>query len=68
MKKYFHIAGCEIQNTLIYRGNTWLTAFFSIFTILLAYLLWSAVFGDSKTFNGFTLPQMVTYYLLSGIL
>ncbi len=68
MRKYLHVAGCEIQNSLIYRGNTWLTAFFSIFTVLLAYLLWSAVFGSSKTFNGFTLPQMVTYYLLSNIL
>lgn len=68
MKKYLYIMSSEIKSTFAYRGDTWLTAIFSIFSVVLAYLLWSAVFGDSKTFNGFTLTQMTTYYLLSGIL
>lgn len=67
MKKYLHIMSIELKNTFAYPGDTWLTAIFSVFSVVLAYLLWSAVFGELKTFNDFTLPQMVTYYLLSGI-
>ena len=68
MRKYTSIMVIELKNTLAYTGDTWLTAVFSVFSVILAYLLWSAVFGGSATFNGFTLPQMVTYYLLSGIM
>ncbi len=68
MRKYFAVMSMEIKNSLAYRADTWLTAIFSVFSVALAYLLWSAVFGGAEVFNGFTLPQMTTYYLLTGIL
>ena len=68
MKKYGSIMSSELKNTFAYRGDTWLTAIFSIFSVVLAYLLWSAVFGGAESVNGFTLTQMTTYYLLSVML
>jgi len=68
MKKYGFIISSEWKNSLAYRGDTWLTAIFSVFAVVLAYLLWSAVFGGADTLNGFTLQQMTTYYLLAGML
>jgi ABC-2 type transport system permease protein len=67
MKKYLQVASLEWRNGLAYRGDTWLTAFFLVFRILLAYMLWKAVFGDQNTFGGMTLPEIVTYYLLGTV-
>lgn len=65
MRKYLEVASLEWRNGLAYRGDTWLTALFLVFRILLAYLLWKAVFGGQSTFGGMTLAEMVTYYLLA---
>lgn len=66
MKKYLQVASLEWRNALAYRGNTWISAFFLMFKVLLAYMLWRAVFGGQDTFGGMTLPEMVTYYLISS--
>ncbi len=68
IKKYRAVMSCELKNAVIYRGSTWLRAGLSIVTIALAYLLWSAVFRGAERYEGFTLPEMTTYYLLGGIL
>jgi ABC-2 type transport system permease protein len=68
LTKYMQICGLEWKNALSYRGDTWLSAIFSIFSILLAYLLWSAIFAGRPIFGGMTLKQMTTYYLLAGII
>lgn len=68
MRKYLVVFSTELKSSLAYRADIWLTAVFSIFSVVLAYLLWSAVFGGAQVYNGFTLPGMLTYYLLSGIL
>lgn len=68
MRKYGLIMSSELKSSLAYRGDTWLAAIFRIFSVILAYLLWSAVFGGVESVNGFTLKQMTTYYLLSGML
>jgi ABC-2 type transport system permease protein len=68
MKKYLQVASLEWLNAFAYRGDTWLTAFFLVFKVLLAYMLWKAVFGGQSTFGGMTLPEMVTYYLLANVI
>ncbi len=68
MRKYLIFLSTEVKSAMAYRADTWLTAVFSVFSVALSYLLWRAVFGQAETFNGFTLHQMTTYYLLSGIL
>lgn len=67
MKKYLQIMSLEWKNAIIYRTDTALSALFSIFTVVLSYLLWSAIFGNREVVDSFTLPQMVTYYLLTKI-
>lgn len=57
MRKYGFIMSSEWKNALAYRGDTWLTAIFSSFSVVLAYLLWSAVFGGAENLNGFNLQQ-----------
>ncbi len=68
IKKYSAVMSCELKNAVVYRGSTWLRAGLSVVTVALAYLLWSAVFRGADHYEGFTLPEMTTYYLLGGIL
>lgn len=68
MRKYLIFLSTELKSAMAYRADTWLSAVFSVFSVVLSHLLWRAVFGSARTFNGFTLPDMTTYYLLSGIL
>ena len=68
IKKYTAVMSCELKNAVAYRGGTWLRAGLSVVTVALAYLLWSAVFRGADRYEGFTLPEMTTYYLLGGIL
>ncbi len=64
MKKYIQVASLEWRNALAYRGDVWLGGLFLIFRVILAYLLWRAVFAGRSVIGGMTLPDMVTYYLL----
>ncbi len=68
MKKYLEIMQCEWKNSLAYRGDVWLSAFFSVFRILLVYLLWSAVYSGGQLIGGLNLREMTTYYLIGLII
>lgn len=53
-----------------YRSNFILSMFSGIFTILIQYYLWTAIFSNSKspTVYGYTYIQMITYTLLAGLI
>lgn len=63
MRKYLQVASCSWRQQLAYRGDSWLSTGFSIFRVLLAFLLWRAIFHGADTFGGMTLPEMLAYYL-----
>lgn len=50
-----------------YRMDTWLGAFLAGFRILLAFLLWGAVYNGRSEVGGYSLPMMITYALLSAL-
>ncbi|HEX9019193.1 MAG TPA: ABC-2 family transporter protein [Anaerolineaceae bacterium] len=66
--KYLQVAKITWKSMIAYQTDTWLGAGVSGFRVLLAFLLWQAIFAGRSEVAGFTLPMMVTYYLVSGLL
>jgi ABC-2 type transport system permease protein len=68
MKKYIEIGKIFFKAQITYRFEVAMTILFTVTRILFAYMLWSAVFGQHDTVGGFTLHQMLTYYVVSSFL
>ncbi len=64
MRKYLNMMAIEWKNSVAYRADTWLSALFSMGGVLLAYLLWKAVFRGAAQVGGMSLAEMTTYYLI----
>ena len=65
MKKYFHVLNIGIQNQLVYRVNFLFRACFSLLPLIATISLWRTVYdGKSGSLGGYTLAQMVSYYLV----
>jgi ABC-2 type transport system permease protein len=65
VKKYLHVLNIGIQNQLVYRVNFLFRACFSILPLIATISLWRTVYeGGSGTISGYTLAQMVSYYLV----
>ena len=68
VKTYWHILVMGVQNTLAYRVNFFCRAFFNLIPLFAAMSLWRAIFaGKSVEIAGYTLAQMLSYYLLVTI-
>lgn len=68
MKKYFEAGKIMFKTQLAYRFDVITSVIFSIFKILLAFVLWGAVFEKTESISGFTFDSMLTYYLLSAFI
>ncbi len=66
--KYAQVAKITWKSMLAYQADTWLGAAVSGFRVLLAFLLWQAVFAGRSEVAGYTLPMMVTYSLITSML
>jgi len=67
VKKYWHIIGIGIQNTLVYRVNFLLRALFGLIPLTATIFLWRAVFAEKPSGTdvaGYTLGSMISYYLV----
>ena len=65
MRKYWHILTIGIQNTLVYRVNFFFRALFNLIPLLATISLWRAIYeGKPGAVAGYSLAQMVSYYLL----
>ncbi|HTD67305.1 MAG TPA: ABC-2 family transporter protein [Candidatus Limnocylindria bacterium] len=66
MKKYLHVLNIGIQNQLVYRVNFLFRACFSLLPLIATISLWQTVFAgkEGKTIGGYTLAQMISYYLI----
>jgi ABC-2 type transport system permease protein len=68
MKKYGHVINIGIQNTLVYRVNFLFRAVFGLIPLIAIISLWRAIFsGKPEDVAGYTLAQMVSYYLVVTI-
>lgn len=69
MKTYWHIFNIGIQNTLTYRVNFLVRAVFNIVPLMAFIVLWRAIYADQPgAIAGYTLAQMISYYLLVTVI
>ena len=65
MKKYLHVLNIGIQNQLVYRVNFLFRACFSLLPLIATISLWRTVYeGQTGNVGGYTLAQMISYYLV----
>src|SRR6266542_3090952 len=68
MKKYWHVINIAIQNTLTYRLNFVFRSVFSLIPLFATISLWRAIYaGQPGDVAGYTLAQMLSYYLVVTI-
>jgi ABC-2 type transport system permease protein len=70
VKKYLHVINIGIQNTLVYRVNFMFRSLFALIPLFATISLWRAIFSgktDAGTVAGYTLAQMISYYLIVTI-
>lgn len=68
MKKYWHVIGIGIQNNLTYRVNYLTRTLFSFIPLFAMLSLWRTIYvGKESAIAGYTLAQMISYYLLVAV-
>jgi ABC-2 type transport system permease protein len=68
MRKYWHVINVGIQNTLVYRANFLFRSVFGLIPLFATISLWRAIYsGQSSGVGGYTLAQMISYYLVVTI-
>jgi viologen exporter family transport system permease protein len=68
MKKYQHVINVGIQNTLVYRMNFLFRSSFSLIPLFATISLWQEIYrGREHDVAGYTLAQMISYYLVVTI-
>jgi ABC-2 type transport system permease protein len=68
LRRYVQVAKITWKTMIAYQADTWLGAAVSGFRVLLSFLLWSAIFAGREEVGGYTLPMMITYYLVASML
>lgn len=68
MKKYYETAKIMFKTQIAYRFDIITSMIFTISKILLAYVLWGAIFGKQSVISGFTFNSMLSYYIISSFL
>jgi len=68
LNKYSQVAKITWKTMMAYQADAWLGALVSGFRVLLAFLLWKAIFAGRDEVAGYTFPAMITYSLAASIL
>lgn len=66
MQKYAAFAASAFQTQLAYRGQVWAQALGYFISISAKVAIWTAVYAGLASVDGVTLPQMVTYAVISA--
>ncbi len=67
MRKYLHVLGIGVQNTLVYRVNFLFRAAIGLVPLAGTLYVWRAIYGDrgpDALVGAYTLRQMISYYLV----
>ena len=67
-KKYVETAKVLFKAQLAFRFDTIMSMIFTISKILLAYVLWGAIFGKQSLVGGFTFSSMLSYYIINSFI
>lgn len=65
MRKYWIVARNTLQASAEYRANWWISIASFILPVVGLMYLWKAVFGETGRIAGYTLSEIITYYILS---
>ena len=68
MKKYIEVFRMSFKMQIIWRFDVAMTMVATIGRILAAWILWQAIFSSQAMVKGFSLPSMLTYYILGAVL
>lgn len=66
--KYLHLFQTHLKQGMVYRSDALLGATMSFFRVMLCYLLYAMLVPKGGTLGGFTLPELVSYSVLSAAL
>ncbi len=65
LRKYWHVLNIGIQNTLVYRVNFFFRSLFGLVPLTATLSLWTTIYsGSQSSVAGYSLAQMVSYYLV----
>jgi ABC-2 type transport system permease protein len=64
LNKYRHVFLVGLQSNLVYRWNFALRGFFSLFHLVVVFILWGAAYHGKATIGGFDLAQTMTYFVV----
>jgi ABC-2 type transport system permease protein len=70
MRKYWHVIGIGLQNNLTYRFNFLARTLFGLIPLIAILYVWKTIYagnGSGSTVGSYSLPEMVSYYLLATI-
>lgn len=68
INKYRHVFLVGLQGNIVYRWNFALRGFFSLFHLLVVFILWGAAFQSSPEIGGFDVRQTMTYFVMLLVL
>lgn len=66
--KYRHVFLVGLQGNIVYRWNFALRGFFSLFHLMVVFILWGAAFQGSPEIGGFDVRQTMTYFVMLLVL
>ncbi|MDD3180787.1 MAG: ABC-2 family transporter protein [Opitutaceae bacterium] len=64
LHKYRHVYLVGLQSNLVYRGNFAARGLFSLFHLVVVFILWGAVYVGNDRVGGFDLRQTLTYFVI----
>ena len=68
MRKYWTVFWVNWQNALQYRGPTFISVLGNILRIGVLLYLWNAIYQSDGRLGNYSLPDLITYYLLQLII
>ena len=68
LNKYRHVFLVGLQGNIVYRWNFALRGFFSLFHLMVVFILWGAAFQGSPEIGGFDVRQTMTYFVVLLVL
>ena len=63
LAKYRHAFLIGLQSNLVYRWNFALRGFFSLFHLVIVFILWGAAYAGKPSIGGFSLEATLTYFV-----
>lgn len=64
MRKYLLLIQKSIQKRIEYRSEVFVWMLLDIIPMMLLLLIWSGIYAGRDTLQGYTLPQLLQYYLI----